>query len=31
MSLIDAARRVLRGHTSIEEELTSLRDELSTS
>ncbi|OBA65111.1 hypothetical protein A5777_21350 [Gordonia sp. 852002-10350_SCH5691597] len=28
---IDAARRVLRGHTSVEEELTSLRDELSTS
>lgn len=27
---IDAARRVLRGHTSVEEELTKLRDELST-
>ncbi|WP_040510897.1 hypothetical protein [Gordonia soli] len=27
----DAARRVLRGHTSVAEELTKLRDERSTS
>lgn len=27
---IDAARRVLRGQLSVEEELTQLRDELST-
>ena len=27
---IAAARRVLRGHTSVEEELTKLRNELST-
>ena len=28
---VDAARRVLRGHTSVEEELTQFRDELAGS